>query len=166
MAGGEQVNIDAAKKHPVFFGITRNDAKILIINVNLEQGKKPVRNAGYTPDDIACATGPINITGAKLGQQQVMATENIKRQETSLLIVTVEEAVLLMSVCLYVSGVNIQGDFFGRGIMAVEKDIGEEIGQFLEVGGHLVIAGIASLPGLFQPVEGGFSGEGRRGFIP
>jgi|GEM_PF-5504092 len=76
-----------------------------------------------------------------------------------------KEAILLMTMGLYVGGVNIQRDLFRRGIMAVEKDISEQVGQLLQVWYHLVITGVSGLAGMFQPVEGGFSGQSYWGFI-
>ena len=95
----------------------------------------------------------------------MMATENIKRQETTLLIIPVKETVFLMAMGFDVGGINIQDDLFGWGIMTVEKDVGEQVGEFLQVWHHLVIAGITGLPGMFQPVEGGLSSHICRDFI-
>ena len=99
-----------------------------------------------TPYDIAGPAGAVDIARAELGEQQVMAAEDIERQETTVLVIAMEEAVVLMTMGLNVGGINIQGDVFRWYLVTVEKQVCKQAGQFLQVGHHLVIAPVAALP--------------------
>ena len=52
-----------------------------------------------------------------------------------------------MAMSFDIGGIYVQGDLFGGGVMTVEKDVGEQVGQFLQVWHHLMIAGITGLAG-------------------
>ena len=74
-------------------------------------------------------------------------------RQAAVFVIAVEEGVLLAPVGLHVGGVDIEGDARGRRLVGVEKQGDEQLGEFLEVGDHLVIAAVAGFPGLFQPAQ-------------
>ena len=88
-----------------------------------------------------------------LRAQEMAAAEDIEGQETAVFVIAVEEVVLLAPMGFHVGGVDIEGDARGRRLVGVEKQGDEQVGEFLEVWDHLVIAAVAGFPGLFQPVQ-------------
>ena len=74
-------------------------------------------------------------------------------RQAAVFVIAVEEGVLLAPMGFHVGGVDIEGDARGRRLVGVEKQGDEQVGEFLEVGDHLVIAAVAGFPGLFQPVQ-------------
>ena len=56
-----------------------------------------------------------------------------------------------------VGGVDIEGDARGRRLVGVEKQGDEQVGEFLEVGGDLMVPAIAGVPGVLDVGRGSAS---------
>ena len=104
-------------------------------------------------DLVARTPGAIDVVGSALGEQEMAAAEDIEGQEAAVFVLAVEEGVLLAPMGLHVGGVAIEDDARGWRLVGVEKQGDEQVGEFPEVGDHLVIAAVAGFPGLFQQVQ-------------
>ena len=116
---------------------------------------------------IARTPGAIDVGGSELGEQDMAAAEDIERQEAAVFVIAVEEGVLLAPMGLHVGGVggvDIEGDARGRHLVGVEKQGDEQVGEFLEVGGDLMVPAIAGVPGVLDAVQRRFAGQRRRAF--
>ena len=120
------------------------------------------------PDDaadlVARAPGAVDVGGSELGEQEMAAAEDVEGQETAVFVVAVEEGVLLAPMGLHVGGVDIEGDARGRRLVGVEKQGDEQVGEFLEVCGDLMVPAIAGVPGVLDAVQRRFAGQRRRAF--
>ena len=120
------------------------------------------------PDDaadlVARAPGAVDVGGSELGEQEMAAAEDVERQEAAVFVKAVEEGVLLAPMGLHVGGVDIEGDARGRCLVGVEKQGDEQVGEFLEVGGDLMVPAIAGVPGVLDAVQRRFAGQRRRAF--
>ena len=57
--------------------------------------------------------GGVDVGRTQIRHQQMMAAENIQRQEAILVVVSVEEAVDLVAVNRVVGGIKVEYQFFG-----------------------------------------------------
>ena len=78
-----------------------------------------LRPALANPFDQQLEDGPgvlagIDLARPQIGYQQLIATKNIERQKTVMVVITVEKATLLEPVHRIVGGVKVQDNLFGR----------------------------------------------------
>ena len=118
------------------------------------------------PDDaadlVARAPGAVDVGGSELGEQEMAAAEDVERQEAAVFVIAVEEGVLLAPMGLHVGSIDIEGDARGRRLVGVENQGDEQVGEFLEVGGDLMVPAIAGVPGVLDAVQRRFAGQRRR----
>lgn len=96
---------------------------------------------------------------ARIGGQQMAATENVERQVTIPVVIAVEEAAFLVAMQRVVGGVEVEDDLLGRGCVRVEKKLHQ---QALDCSAIVFDAVIAAglFAGVLQPVQSGLAGEG------
>ena len=74
-------------------------------------------------------------------------------RQTAVFVIAVEEGVLLAPMGFHVGGVDIEGDARGRRLVGVEKQGDEQVGEFPEVGDHLVDSGGCRFPRIVQSAQ-------------
>jgi hypothetical protein len=115
---------------------------------------------GYDPGDFLLgAGGSIDVGGPELGEQQLAAAENVKRQIAVALVVAVEEAALLIAVDRIVRGVQIEDQPSGRFLPGLNEQADEQPFHGVFVHADFMVALSVRLRGMFQPVERGLACE-------
>ena len=67
--------------------------------------------------------GRSNTAGAKVGCQELIATEHVQRQEAVVAIEAVEMFLSLVAMSLIIGGIVIENDLLGRALVTVEKRV-------------------------------------------
>ena len=78
-----------------------------------------LRPGGAEPPDQqlqhgAGVLGGVDVAGAEVGREQLVAAEDVQRQEAVMIIVAVEEAALLLAVDAVVGGVEVEDQVLRR----------------------------------------------------
>ena len=94
--------------------------------------------------------GRVDVRRPQIGDQQVIAAGHVQRQETVAVVITVEEAVLLLAVDGIVGGVEVEDQFLGRRRLRRDKALDQS-------GGHLHQVGAADA--VLQAAQGGRGGQ-------
>jgi hypothetical protein len=82
----------------------------------------------------------VDVRGAQLGRQQLIAAEHIKRQIAVAIVIAVEEAAFLMAVQRVIGRVKIENDLFWGRFMRLDEQLDEQTLNGRLIVGNLVIA--------------------------
>jgi len=108
----------------------------------------------HDPRDLLhAARAGVDVRGPKLGRQKVPAAKNIERQITVAVVITVEEAALLVTVHWVVGGIQIKNDLPWRPRMRLQEQPHQQGLDRRPVIGDLVVAR-RFRPAQLQPVQG------------
>ena len=79
--------------------------------------------------DGAGVLGGVDVAGAEVGREQLVAAEDVERQEAVMIVVAVEEAALLLAVDAVVGGVEVEDQMLRRrrvrGDELIDQDLGD-----------------------------------------
>ena len=73
--------------------------------------------------------GPVDLRRPQIGAEQVIAAEDVERQEAVVVVVAVEETLLLMAVDAVVGGVEVEDDLLRRRRVSREEHVDEDLGH-------------------------------------
>jgi hypothetical protein len=71
--------------------------------------------------------GPVDVAGPQIGAQQLLAGEDIQRQETILIVIPVKEAPFLLAMNGIVGGVEVQHHFLGRRLVRLDEQLDQQL---------------------------------------
>ena len=103
----------------------------------------------------------VDVRPPQLGDQQVIATEDVERQVAVAAIIAVEEAALLAAVQRVVGGVQVEHDLRGRHLVRIEEQLDEQPLDQARVVADLVVARRRPARRMLEPVERRLAGERR-----
>ena len=134
--------------------------------VGAQQDPNPGPAGADLPDnarDLLKGAGRgVDVGAAQPGRQQVPAAEDVERQVAVGVVVAVEEAALLMPVQGNVGRVEVEDDLPGWPLaVRLEEEIDEQRLDRRRIMADAVIAARLAGRGVFQPVQGALSGQGR-----
>ena len=112
------------------------------------------------PGDLVRRTvGGIVRRGSELGREQVPATKDVQRQIAVAVVVAVKMPAFLFAVERIVGRIQVDDDVRQRLAMSLQEQIDEQAFDGWPVMIELVVAVLADLAGVFQPVERRLAGE-------
>jgi hypothetical protein len=89
-----------------------------------------IRTLGHQQlEDGAAMQSGIDVAGPQVGTEQVLAAEDVERQEAVVVVVSVEEPVFLVAVDQVVGGVEVEDEFLGCSSVGLDELLDEHLGH-------------------------------------